>query len=86
MNTVEPIRDLNQIEAMKKILKTSSIRDYLLFVMGINVGLRISDLLVLKQGDIMDDGGRDTGLHPDPGEKNTQTEGFQAEQIGQKRR
>lgn len=58
MNTVEPIRDLNQIEAMKNVLKSNSIRDYLLFVMGINVGLRISDLLVLRQGDIMDDGGK----------------------------
>jgi integrase len=51
MNTVEPIRDLTQIEAMKEILKSNSIRDYLLFVMGINTGLRISDLLALKQGD-----------------------------------
>jgi site-specific recombinase XerD len=58
MNTVEPIRDLTQIEALKEILKSNSIRDYLLFVMGINTGLRISDLLALKQGDIMDDGGK----------------------------
>ncbi len=46
MNTVEPIRDLTQIDDVKNILKSSSIRDYLLFVMGINTGLRISDLFV----------------------------------------
>jgi len=54
---VEPIRDLTQIEAVKKILKPN-MRDYLLFVMGINTGLRISDLLALKQCDIMDDSGK----------------------------
>jgi integrase len=54
---VEPIKNLNQIEAMKNVLKARNIRDYLLFVMGINTGLRISDLLALKQCDIMDDNG-----------------------------
>lgn len=48
MNTVEPIRDQGKIESIKRLLKTSSSRDYLLFVMGINTGLRISDLLQLK--------------------------------------
>ncbi|WP_338754952.1 site-specific integrase [Bacillus sp. FJAT-52991] len=52
MNTVQPIRDKEKIEAMKRILRASSIRDELLFTMGINTGLRISDLLSLKVGDV----------------------------------
>ena len=58
MNTVEPIRDLTKIEAMKKILKATNTRDWLLFVVGINSALRVSDLLRLKQADAYDDRGR----------------------------
>ena len=39
---------------MKKILKADSQRNYLLFVMGINTGLRISDLLKLTLDDVLD--------------------------------
>ena len=52
MNTVEPIRDVGDIEKMKSYLLASNYRDYLLFVLGINTGLRISDLLKLKVSDI----------------------------------
>lgn len=45
MNFVEPIRDPGKIEEMKRLLLQQSKRDYFLFVMGINTGLRISDLL-----------------------------------------
>jgi len=55
MNTVEPIRDKKKIKAMKAVLKSKSIRNYLLFTMGINTGLRISDLLKLKLQDVMED-------------------------------
>lgn len=48
MEFVQPIRDLRQIEAMKKLLKQQSLRDFCLFVVGINSGLRISDLLKLR--------------------------------------
>jgi integrase len=48
LNTVEPIRDKNKIKLMKVVLKNKSIRNYLLFTLGINTGLRISDLLQLK--------------------------------------
>lgn len=48
MEFVEPIRDKKQIEAMKRYLKGTNLRDYLLFVLGINSGLRISDLLSLR--------------------------------------
>lgn len=53
MNTVQPIRDREKIEAMKKILRASSLRNELLFVLGINTGLRISDLLAIEIGDVL---------------------------------
>lgn len=56
MEFVQPIRDLKQIETIKKLLKLKSLRDYCLFVLGINSGLRISDLLKLKISDIVENG------------------------------
>lgn len=47
MEKVQPIRDQKQIDAIKRILKSQP-RDYLLFTLGINSGLRISDLLKLE--------------------------------------
>lgn len=52
MNFVQPIRDKNKIEQVKNELLKSGYRDYLLFVAGINTGLRISDLIKLKVKDI----------------------------------
>lgn len=49
---VEPIRDLNEIERMKSALKDISYRDYMIFVFGINTGLRIGDILALTAGDV----------------------------------
>jgi integrase len=43
---------------MKKILKADNLRNYALFVTGINSGLRISDLLRLAVGDIVDERGK----------------------------
>lgn len=54
MNFVEPIRSKKDIEKMKLILKRNGYRDYFLFTLGINVGLRISDLLKLKTDDVFD--------------------------------
>lgn len=45
--TVDPIRKLDDIKAIKKLLEVSP-RDYLLFVLGINNGLRAGDLLRLR--------------------------------------
>lgn len=58
MATVQPIRDKNKIEAMKKILKAESPRNFLLFTFGINVGLRISDILNFKIADVLDEKGK----------------------------
>ncbi|MEZ7173600.1 tyrosine-type recombinase/integrase [Sporosarcina sp. OR05] len=48
MNFVQPIRDPNDIEAIKQYLKLRSLRNYLFFCIGIYSGLRVSDLLSLK--------------------------------------
>jgi len=58
INTVEPIRDKKKIEEMKTYLKSKSLRDYTLFTLGINSGLRISDLLKLNVSDILDENGK----------------------------
>lgn len=58
MELVEPIRDIKKLEKMKKHLKGKSTRDYCLFVLGINSGLRISDLLNLQVKDVADANGR----------------------------
>ena len=57
--TVEPIRSDKNIKRVKRLLKDNT-RDLLLFTMGINNGLRISDLLKLKVGDVIHIRGRST--------------------------
>jgi len=52
MEFVEPIRDKKQLENMKRYLKEQNLRDWLLFILGINSGLRISDLLKLTVEDV----------------------------------
>ncbi len=56
MEFVQPIRNLKQIETIKKLLKQQNLRDYCLFVLGINSGLRISDLLKLQVVDVIENG------------------------------
>ena len=53
MNTVEPIRNLEVIKQLRAVLKNQSTRNELLFILGINVGLRIGDILKLKIGDVV---------------------------------
>lgn len=49
MNFVEPIRDRKKIAQIKNLLRGQRrFRDLLLFVVGINTALRISDLLELR--------------------------------------
>ena len=52
MICVEPIRDKGKIEIVKRILKEHGSCDYLLFLMRINKGSRISDILKLKVSDV----------------------------------
>lgn len=53
MNFVQPIKSKEKIEKMKSELKKTGTRNYLLFLAGINVGLRISDLLKLRVRDFL---------------------------------
>ena len=48
---VEPIRDPKDIETIKKLLADSP-RNLLLFLMGVNNGLRVGDLLRLRVGQV----------------------------------
>ena len=52
MELVEPIRSEKQIKGMANYLRGRSERDYVLFILGINSGLRISDLLKLTVNDV----------------------------------
>lgn len=52
MTTVEPIRSKSDIKKIEKQLKKRNIRDLLLFDIGINCGLRISDILALDVKDV----------------------------------
>lgn len=54
MELVQPIRDKKVIAKFKSELLKKGYRDYMLFVLGINTGLRISDILNLKVSDIKD--------------------------------
>ncbi len=58
MEVVQPIRCKKQINAIKKILKATSLRDHCLFVLGINSALRISDLLKFKIEDVIEKNGK----------------------------
>lgn len=53
MNFVQPIRDLAKLQEMKLYLKSKSTRNYILFILGISTGLRISDILKLKKEDLL---------------------------------
>ena len=57
MNFVEPIRDRKKIAQIKNQLRGQHrYRDLLMFVVGINTALRISDLLELRIEHFLDDG------------------------------
>lgn len=54
---VEPIKNLKDIQKVKQYLfGKENKRDYMLFVVGINVGLRAGDLLQLRIKDILNSG------------------------------
>jgi len=51
MNFVQPIRDPDMIFEIKRFLREKSERNYMMFVVGINTGLRVSDILQLRVRD-----------------------------------
>lgn len=52
MNIVEPIRNKQVLKKIERILKQQSLRNLLMFLIGTNCGLRISDILNLNVGDV----------------------------------
>jgi integrase len=52
MNFVQPIRDPEMIDEIKRYLMNQSHRNYMMFVLGINTGLRIQDILKLRVRDV----------------------------------
>lgn len=60
-NTVKPIRDRKIIQRVKDaLLADKKYKYYALFTLGINTGLRISDILALKWEDIINSRGKIT--------------------------
>ena len=53
MNIVEPIRDRKLISNVENYLAKRSLRNQLIFVFGVNTGLRISDILALNVEDVL---------------------------------
>ena len=54
MNYVEPLRKKKVIRDILTYLRKKNDRDYMLFLMGVHTGLRISDLLRLRVRDVKD--------------------------------
>lgn len=56
---VEPLKNVKDINKVKTFLKgKKNPRDYMLFTVGINVGLRAGDLLSLKIKDVLSESGK----------------------------
>lgn len=53
MATVEAIKDKKTISAIKNYFREKNMRDYALFTLGINSGLRVGDLLNLSFSDVV---------------------------------
>lgn len=52
MSPVEPIRNLKHLRKLENYFANKNMRDLLLFTLGINCGLRISDIVALNVGDV----------------------------------
>lgn len=52
MKRVIPIRDKEKIKEFKQALKAKNERNYVLFMIGTNAGLRVSDILPLRVRDV----------------------------------
>lgn len=53
MRYVEPIREKDWLHEFLEHFKKNNMRDYVLFMVGIHTGLRISDILPLKKKDVL---------------------------------
>lgn len=50
---VEPIRNKNDIKRIENYLKAHNFRDYVVWVTGLNTALRVSDIVGLNVGDVL---------------------------------
>ncbi|MBP2660652.1 MAG: xerD 6 [Firmicutes bacterium] len=69
---------------MKKILLAKNFRDYCLFTLGINSGLRISDLLNLQIRDVVDENGKMSDRITLREKKTSKTKDFPVSDIARK--
>lgn len=51
-NLSEPIKDKKQVQAVEEYLASYSKRNRLIFAIGVNTGLRVSDILGLDISDV----------------------------------
>lgn len=54
MGVIQPITDRNVLEKMKEYLRERSLRDYLLFRVGLNFGLPVQELLNIRIEEVLD--------------------------------
>lgn len=52
MNYVEPIKNFSKVQQILRYAKQENERDYIMLKLGFHTGLRISDILNLKVGDV----------------------------------
>ncbi len=52
MTTVEPIRNKDDVAKVENVFKKKNFRNLVLFTLGTNCGLRISDMVALNVGDV----------------------------------
>lgn len=55
MNVVQPIKDFDKLESMKRVLRNQNERNYILMLTGLYTALRISDILIMKIEDVQQD-------------------------------
>ena len=53
-HTAEPIRSKKDVQVVEQYLKESNYRDYVIWVLGLNSGLRVSDIVALNVSDVLD--------------------------------
>ena len=52
MSAVDPIRDVRKLESLKDELRAMNEKYYVMFMIGIYSGLRVSDILKLQVRDV----------------------------------
>ena len=53
-HAAEPIKNKKDIQAVEQYLKTHNMRNYVIWVLGLNSGLRVSDICGLNVSDVVD--------------------------------